>query len=100
MPPVLPHFSPPSDAMAALPPDPARLQSTGPDSLVMTGMPVPAVMGSWWDIAFGWERGEGEMVERGVERGRSGGRGGEGGGGMDEGGSGDAEEGCSGVCFP
>ena len=47
MPPVLPHFSPPSDAMTAVPPDPARLGSTGPDSLVMrTGMLVPAVLGS------------------------------------------------------
>ena len=46
MPPVLPHFSPPSDAMAAVPLDPARLGSTGPSSLVMrTGMLVPAVLG-------------------------------------------------------
>ena len=50
----LPHFSPPSDAMVALPPDPTRPESTGPDSLVMrTAVPVPAVMGSWWDIGFG-----------------------------------------------
>ena len=38
-------------------------------------MPVPAVMGSWWDIGFGWEgvgeegEGEGVVVER-VEVGR------------------------------
>ena len=42
--------------MVALPPDPTRPESTGPDSMVMrTAMPVPAVMGSWWDIGFGWE---------------------------------------------
>ena len=65
MPPVVPHFSPPSNAMAALLPDPARLESTDPDSLVMrTGMPVPAVMGSWWDIVFGWEGGVGGEGER------------------------------------
>ena len=65
MPPVVPHFSPPSNAMAALLPDPARLESTDPDSLVMrTGMPVPAVMGSWRDIVFGWEEGGGGEGER------------------------------------
>lgn len=65
MPPVVPHFSPPSNAMAALLPDPARLESTDPDSLVVrTGMPVPAVMGSWWDIVFGWEGGVGGEGER------------------------------------
>ena len=59
MPPMLPHFSSPTDAMVGVPPDPARLESTGPDSLVLrTGMSVPAVMGSWRDIVFGWE-GEG-----------------------------------------
>ena len=47
MPAVLPHFSPPSDAITAVPPDPARLGSTGPDSMVTrTGMLVPAVLGS------------------------------------------------------
>ena len=66
MPPVLPHFSPPSDAMAAVPPDPARLESAGPDSLVMrTGMLVPAVLGSWWDMVFGWEGGGGDGREKG-----------------------------------
>ena len=65
MSPVVPHFSPPSDAMAALPPDLARLESTGPDSLVLrTGMLVPAVMGSWWDIVFGWAGGGGGDGER------------------------------------
>ena len=69
MPPVVPHFSPPSDAMAALPPDPARLESTGPDSLVIrTAMPVPVVIGPWWDIVFDWGGG-------GVERGRGSGGG-------------------------
>ena len=70
MPPMLPHFPPPSDAMAAVPPDPARLKSTGPDSQVMrTEKLVPAALGLWWDIVFGWE---------GIERGRGSGR--EGGG--------------------
>ena len=64
MPPVLPHFSPPSDAMAAVPLDPARLGSTGPSSLVMrTGMLVPAVWGhgGTWSLAG---RGDGVVAER------------------------------------
>ena len=45
--------------------DGTRLESTDPDSLVVrTGMPVPAVMGSWWDIVFGWEGGVGGEGER------------------------------------
>ena len=91
MPPVLPHFSPPSDAMAAVPPDPARLKSTGPDSQVMrTEKLVPAALGLWWDIVFGWEGGGGDGIERG--EGWWWGRGRVGGG---EGGGSGGEEGCT-----